>query len=346
MLSLRELSLLQQAEVVLGRRVHKGHPLHNYGAATLRSDQQKARQFFHAALIEDIRTAGGLTNTPARLTLQALYGEPNPMLGRLVALALDSTGDPLRLARRFERTEALPPYRGFRAGWKKLSWLDTVPSELLVFVGGAHAHQAGIMALRDAVIAEGFIPVVVMEFEDFVPNASRKSQTLMQRCRAVLLDVTIETPGWALELTFVKQLKVPRFGTFMAWSAADPPHAGDMTKGFEEELGIDLVAFTDPATMVAETRRWLREHVPVTSGLLQTDYFTPAPGTAGSAAYSSNARFVMSDSGAVPATLVYAPAVPTTADQRLFANRVRERSVDTEAGPKRQSQPAGDKTAS
>lgn len=333
-LSMRELEAIQSAEMHLGHRIHKGHPLHNHGVAILGADVEAARTFFHAALVEDIRTESGLTETPARMTLQELYGEPTVMLERLAELAVRTTGDPLSLARRFEKGEELPPYRGFRRKWRPLSALDGIQREALVFVGGAHANPAGIMALRRAVLAENLSPAVVLEFEDFTDNAYEKSKTIMSRCSLVLLDVLFET-GWNHELHIAAELRLPVFGGYLAWSGGDPPHANAMTKGFEAISGTKLVGATEPETMMREARRWLRQHVAGMPSSAPVTELVSAAGTATPLAISSNIGFA--DPGGVPTIMSTKSglAFATSADVKVFAGTIDSSGRMTNRGKRR-----------
>jgi len=280
----RELGLYRTGEAVLGHRLHKGHALHNLGAAILGDDPELARTHFHAAFIEDVRTdprePPELAGSIARQTLAEMFGETRPLLARLEARARSTTTDPLELARAFEAAELrLPAYRGFRRGWRTLDQLDGIPPSSLVFVAGAHALPDRMLALRQAVIECGLGPVVVAEFEDFTPNGYLKSETLMRRCGAVVLDVSYSSAGYTYELAMAKTLNLPRWAGYVAWSAGDAPHAWDMTAGLMEVMALDPVATTDDAQMLREAAAWLRGQTSLTPAIRRSDRGAgPVPG--------------------------------------------------------------------
>ena len=270
----RELEIYQVAEEASGQRVHKGHALHNLGAAILADSAEEARTLFHAAFVEDVRTDSrklpDLSGSVARQTLSEMYGEPLSLLARLVARARDTTGDPIELARAFETEEApLPAYRGFRRGWRKLDQLDGIPPEELVFVAGAYALPDRILALRRAVIDVGLTPVVVIEFEEFA-DPYAKSETLLSRCGAVLFDVSFAAAGYTYELPMTNDRGVPCWAGYVSWSTDEQPHAWDMTKGLFQRMGLEPVAAVDTDQLRVEAVAWLRRQAGLRS--------RPAPG--------------------------------------------------------------------
>jgi hypothetical protein len=288
-LSAQELDLYVKAEAEVGHRLHKGHALHNLAAAILPADPERARTHFHAAYIEDVRTAldvAEVRTTPARQTLQEMYSETPALLGRLESRARDSTTDPLELASAFETDETpLPSYRGFRRGSRKLESLDRFPRDRLIFVAGSHALPDRMLALRDAVLAERLVPVVVIEFEDFIANAYVKSDTLMERCGAVVFDVSFGAAGWDHELHIANRLGLPRFAGLVAWSTADAVHTDAMTKGFLDLIVVEPVATTTDEQLAAEARAWLRGQGSLRPALTpETEALTPI-GAAGTAYY-------------------------------------------------------------
>lgn len=270
----RELEIYRAAEEASGQRTHKGHALHNLGAAILADSAEQARTLFHAAFVEDVRTDSrelpDMSGSVARQTLAEMYGEPRSLLVRLEARARDTTGDPIELARAFETEEApLPAYRGFRRGWRKLDQLGGIPPEELVFVAGAHALPDRILALRRAVIEVGLTPVVVIEFEEFA-DPYTKSETLLSRCGAVLFDVSFAAAGYTYELPMTNDRGVPRWAGYVSWSTDEPPYAWDMTKGLFQRMGLEPVAAVDTDQLRAEAVAWLRRQ----TGLISR----PAPG--------------------------------------------------------------------
>jgi len=298
-LSQHELSIYRAIETATGRRVHKGHALHNLGAAIMADDAEEARAFFHAAFVEDVRTDPAepvaLTASPARQTLAEMYGETARLLNRLEAQARDTTGDPVDLARAFEASEApLPPYRGFRRGWRKLTELDGVPASELVFVAGAHALPDRMLALRQAVTEAGLRPVVVIEFDDFDSNPYVKSETLIRRCGAVVFDVSFSSAGYVYEMTMARSLGLPRWAGYVGWSAGDSPHSWEMTQGLEAVMTLNPVGTIDNDQLRLEATAWLREQSTLTpecrvlpagpvAAAISSDRFEPPLPAAGTA---------------------------------------------------------------
>ncbi len=291
----RELEILRVAEEATGHRVHKGHALHNLGAATLALDPAKARHLFHAAYAEDVRTSSTeVTNilpTPAGQTLAEMYGKSRDLLNRLAREARDTTSDPMELARAFGGSEDLPPYRGFRRLWRNQESLDGVPAEQLVFVAGSHGFPDRMLALRRAVVEVGLDPVLVIEFEDF-GDAFTKSRTLLLRCGAALFDVSFPNSGWQMELVLAREHEVPFWAGHVAFTAFDLPHMWSMTSGLLGTLGVEPVAAPDDDALRREAVAWLRGRVPRTASqgtaptigqapfVDQRGWSPPAPGTA------------------------------------------------------------------
>ena len=291
----RELEILRAAEAATGHRVHKGHALHNLGAATLGDDPDQARALFHAAYVEDARTSPteplNLGQTPACQTLAEMYGESRDLLDRLAHQARDTTGDPLELARAFQAGEELPLCRGFRRLWRKLESLDGVPAERLVFVAGSHGLPDRMLALRRAVAEVGLDPVLVIEFEDF-DDPFTKSRTLLLRCGAALFDVSFPNSGWEMELVMAREHGLPFWAGHVAFTAFDRPHMWAMTSGLLEKVGIVPVGAPDDDALRREAAVWLRsraipatavgESVPIggPTFVRPSGWLPPVPGTA------------------------------------------------------------------
>jgi hypothetical protein len=277
-LALEELEALREAEREAGHRLHKGHALHNHGAAIIAADSATARRFFYAAYVEDIRTFPDDPEQgwPSRRTIQSLWGDTDAALGRLADLGRDNTEDPLVVAERYETTEeGLPPFRGGAMwGVRKVKVLDHLDPSQLVFVGGGYASPEGIVALRLAVADVDLIPVVVAEFEDF-DKAYPKSETLMGRCSLGLIDVSRSEAGWREEIDIAERLGVPLFVGHIAWSSGEPPHLNDMAAGNLERLALKSVATVSAAQLRIEAAKWLRAHVALRPVTLGTIYVKP-----------------------------------------------------------------------
>jgi hypothetical protein len=287
-LALEELELIHRAEREAGHRLHKGHALHNHGAAIIATDSAAARRFFYAAFVEDVRTFPDDTQQqwPSRRTIQELWGDTSPALARLADLGRDNTHSPLTVAERYETTEEdLPPFRGGAMwGVRKLKVLDGLDPNQLVFVGGGYAAPEGIVALRQAVGEVHLTPVVVAEFEDF-DEPYRKSEALMKRCSLGLVDVSRPEAGWREEIPIAEHLGLPLFIGHIAWSSGDAPHLNDMTAGKLKSLALKSVGTVSSAQLRSEAAKWLRAQLalrPVGSGprYVMPDLGTSAIGTA------------------------------------------------------------------
>ncbi len=265
-LALEELEAIRAAEREAGHRFHKGHALHNRGAAIIAADSAAARRFFYGAYVEDLRTFPDDTEQqwPSRRTIQALWGDTDAALARLAELGRDNTDDPLTVAERYETTEDdLPPFRGGAMwGIRKLKILDGLNASQLVFVGGGYASPEGIVALRQAVSDVGLLPVVVAEFEEF-DKAYPKSEALMRRCSLGLIDVSRPEAGWREEIGIAERLGLSLFLGHIAWSSGDPPHLNDMTAGNLERHDLKSVGTVSAAQLRSEAAKWLRAHIPI-----------------------------------------------------------------------------------
>jgi hypothetical protein len=302
-LARQELELLREAEVAADHRLHKGHALHNLGAATLGRDHDEARRFFHGAYVEDVRSYPDPSGSVARATLQELYGETDRLMDELGERARASHADPLDVAQTFEADNELPEYRGLRKLWRELGSIEGIPAKHLVFVAGAHVVSDRMEALRKAVIKVGLFPVVVLEFVDFDKNAYTKSKTLISRCGAVLFDVSYSAAGYAYELRFAQDTGLPRWAGYVSWSAGDAPHAWAMTNGLFDEMGLRPAGTTSNTSLAKEAEVWLRQRL--VDGELEL-LPSPAPAAQSGLDVSSPADFRM------PApNLVFPPEPPT-----------------------------------
>lgn len=260
----RELEMLMALEKRTGRRVHKGHALHNIAVAIVAIDSDRARTYFHAAHAEDARTfprrAPKTWAWLARRMLQDLYGERSSGTRALEGVARDSVEDPLRLAAAFEADQGpdLGTYRGLIGGWRDETELDTFSRDDLVFVGGSHANPDHMRALRQAVVDVGLEPVVVIEFRDRPgDNPHVKSERLMARCGRALFDLSFST-GQILELPMALAAELPAFVGFIGGSVRAELHASDMTKGLLARAGIEPEATVGTEQLREAARAWLR----------------------------------------------------------------------------------------
>jgi len=259
----RELAEILAYEARTGRRVHKGHALHNIGVVIAPQEPLAARVYFHAAFVEDVRTypdrqPEGLGL--ARTTLVESYQERLSALEDLAGQARDTLTDPLELAAAFEEEqgEDLGLYVGLRSGWRDESDIADFGPEQLVFVAGWHGLPHHMKALRDAVTAVGLEPVVVMEFRDLEgEDEASKSERLMRLCGRAVFDVSLDG-GWSVELAWAEG-RMPFFAGYVVGSVSGARHGSGMIRGLFARSKVTPEAVVDTAQLAEAARAWLKK---------------------------------------------------------------------------------------
>jgi hypothetical protein len=265
--SREEYELYLAAESASGRRLHKGHALHNIGVAIHARDPEEGRTYFHAAHIEDARSFPGGSQEHgwiARQMLLNLYGERLSLIEQVETLARSSNDEPVRLARRFAAEKGtFEEFHGITEGWRSESELDQFSSDQLVFCGGSRALPMGFKALAAGAEAANLQPVVVMEFEDQPGELPyRKSLRLLDRCRLAAFDIS-DPQGQIEEMTVAERSGTPIFAAFISNDPLDKQHGSSMHVGLVDAAGTRARACRGYDEMEAEVRDWCRAQPPV-----------------------------------------------------------------------------------
>jgi hypothetical protein len=284
-----EYELYLEAERLGGKRLHKGHPLHNVGVAIYAIRTDEARTYFHAAHAEDVRTYG--TEDPgllARRMLLDLFGEPVTDLEELAELARASDEDPLTLARRFEDAHGpFAAYIGLSAGWRKESDLDPYGAHQLVFCAGAHSQPDRLKAIADGVRDAGLQPVIVMEFENLEgENEYAKSLRLLDRCALAAFDMSAQS-GQLMEMTIAERSGKPFFYGYVSNDPLEKPHGSRMPQGAAASAGTKPTAFRSNEELRALVRAWAERAGPMAALTGESNYLR-APGLSARQPLGSN----------------------------------------------------------
>lgn len=267
-----EYALYLEAERQQGRRLHKGHALHNLGIILLWGAQaEEARTYFHAAHAEDARSIDPDDSRPwgwlARQTLLELFGEGRSVVEKLAEMARSSTEDPLDLARRFEAANApFANYRGVRPSWRDEASLDGYAAAQLVFCAGSHSLPHHLKAIADGVRAAGLEPLIVLEFVNAAgyDDASKveqarldyeKSERLLGRCGLVVIDMS-DPHGQSVELQIAKAAKQPMFVGFSSLDPLDEMHGSSMYLGAAVAAGATRRPFRSTDELRDEVQGW------------------------------------------------------------------------------------------
>lgn len=333
-----ELEELRHIERERGQRLHKGHALHSIGVALVPRDHVHARTYFHAALVEDVRT---YPDGPpegwgrARQVLVELYGQRLSALDELAGLARDTVSDPVALADAFEKDQGgdLGIYVGLRAASRNEADLDGVDATSLVFVAGTHAFPHHMTALRDAVADCGLTPVVVMEFKSRPDDDDyTKSERLMGRCGRAVFDLSY-LQGQMLELPMAALVyRIPFFAGFIEGTVTGELHGTGMVRGLLDKASVKPESVIDTAQLKEAARAWLRRQGALATpplarrDAITTDMLGAIGGTASpyGETIGSNTPFLPEDLPAVPSGEGYIRNVESSmANVDYWAERLR-----------------------
>ncbi len=138
-----ELLSIQDEEVLLGRRLHKGHALYNLGVVLFGSEPPSARTYIAAAHVEDVRTWPRRlpAHTVAARVLEDLFRFPRRLVAALGKLGRVTDDDPVELAEWFEAENVLPPIIEVPvAGSRPTDDLNRIPVARRVFLGGNYSR--------------------------------------------------------------------------------------------------------------------------------------------------------------------------------------------------------------
>lgn len=353
----RELEAIRALEVEQGHRIHKGHALHQAGIALYSRDPLRARAYFHAAHVEDVRTyPDGRPEGFGRAfdMLESLYQERHSAIRDLEDLASDTVSDPLELARKFEADQGddLGIYVGIVEASRDESDLDGVERSDLVFVAGTHANPDHMQALRDAATRKGLKPLIVREFRDQPgDNDYTKSERIMARCSLALFDLS-SLQGQMMELPMAGLVhKIPFFAGFINGTVSGELHGTGMVKGFLEKVGVEPEAVVNTEQLGESARAWLTKQLRERATRLVGEVAPPGPlapydvhtgpgtaapylpmpvdypypdagASAGNFATGSNTPLVLSEeSNAIPSGEGYIPEAPFVPSSGLVDRR-------------------------
>ncbi len=266
-----ELGLLIEAERLAGRRLHKGHPLHNLGVAHYASAPGPARLFFMAAHAEDIRLwpRRRPRDAPflAEQMLRSLYGEMQSTLAVLGRLARrDIWRDPRQVAE--EVVGRVPPPSMHTRTEAELSDEDLrrVPVERRIFVGGSYSSALDrIDIIETAVRGRGFEPVIVAQYRNRVIGRGRrerarpKSFRLLEMCSAAVFEGTARVePGWWPELERIVQVRqIPALVAYFALHRTDDIHTSSMFPRKDDHPDLEIVPWGDHDHLRRVVEWWL-----------------------------------------------------------------------------------------
>lgn len=249
-----ELDLLYQAEQQAGRRLHKGHPLHNIAVSYFAQDPTQARRYFIAAAAEDARTWRGTRNGQplAELMLRRLYGAGDAFLRRLRREARQNPevdGRELRVAGSDLAPKPAFPARIFDV--RSEEDLHKVEQARRVFVGGSYpGAQDRLDTIARTLRTAGYRPVIVAEYETLPDESPRtKSFRLLDQCGGAVFDGTVqERPGWWPEVEHIVQVQVQPIPTLIVFVTDSPDRKYTASSMFPTEAdhpGMTFMGFAN-----------------------------------------------------------------------------------------------------
>lgn len=224
-----ELQLLRDAEGASGRRLHKGHPLHNLGVAWFPTRPELARRHFMAAHAEDIRLWPRRRprgwNFLALRMLRSLFDETRSVILRLEKLARRQPGtDPLRVADDVIRGTPLPDVPARIENYLDENLLDGIAADRRVFVGGSYPLALDRIDVIEAAVREAqYEPVIVNQYRTISGDTPRtKSFRLLDKCSAAAFEGSGRAdPGWWPELEHIVQVRpIPTLVAFFGRKGA------------------------------------------------------------------------------------------------------------------------------
>jgi hypothetical protein len=263
----RELDLLFQAEYQSGRRLHKGHPLHNIAITYFAQDPVQARQWFIAAAAEDARTwrrrARGWQPL-AQQMLRRLYGATDAFISRVNREARRNPEvDPRELQVAFADAGPQPVFPARIVGVRREEDLHAVEEGHRIFVGGSYpGAQDRLDTIARAVVAAGYEPVIVAEYETLPGERPRtKSFRLLDHCRGAIFDGTVQVaPGWWPEVERIVQVQdqpIPTLIVYVADRADRKYTSSSMFPSEADHPGMTFLGFADNEHLGRVVNWWL-----------------------------------------------------------------------------------------
>lgn len=281
-----ELALLRQAEDASGRRLHKGHPLHNLGVAWFRRRPDVARRHFFGAHAEDVRLWPRLRPSSweflAERMLRSLFRETTETIRRLERLARRNPGqDPLEVAE--EAIADRPPPRFPERIESVLTEEDLlqIPGGRRVFVGGSYPSSMDrIDIIETACRNRGYEPVVVAQYQGLPGERSRpKSFRLLGMCSAAVFEGTSRVePGWWPEIERIVQVKpMPTLVAYLALHADDEIHTSSMFPRKEDHRDLDIHPWGNTDHLRDTVGWWLDRLASATAPVLTVEAQSEGP---------------------------------------------------------------------
>ena len=262
-----ELDLLYGAEQASGRRLHKGHPLHNIAVSYFALDPARARQYFIAAAAEDARTwrrrAKGWQPLAERM-LRRLYGASDAFIRRVNREARQRPDiDPRELRVALAEGVDQPHFPARIVGVRREADLHAVESGRRIFVGGSYpGAQDRLDTIARAVWAAGDEPVIVAEYETLPDESPRtKSFRLLDHCGGAIFDGTVkERPGWWPEVERIVQVQmepIPTLIVFVADRADRKYTSSSMFPSEADHAGMTFQGFANNEHLGRVVKWWL-----------------------------------------------------------------------------------------
>jgi len=253
-----------------GRRYHKGHALHNIGAALYSRNPQAALKYFLLAYVEDLLyqpegQEDAADTLPAGKTLSGVYIVKEDLLAALKALAKNAkTNGPViqnpesviksldknlskylsDKTKALAATEVLRKPGQFQSEWKRR-----------VFVGGSYSnHIAEIERIGKLCVKLGRDPVIASQFETPPHRIHHHALMLLHECRAAIFEVSDDV-GQLMEIERLRDYQV----SALMLCQKDKNRLSAMLKTLFEFSDCQFEQYSTMEEMDMHVRRFLKQ---------------------------------------------------------------------------------------
>jgi hypothetical protein len=261
-----------------GARVHKGHPLHNAGFATVNLDVKEALNYFLLAYIEDVlseRREGQARSTPAFKTLTTGYGisqktiedlenwvrtrkqakirqfDPGDELESFKTRKVRMPGEivELRLGDTLMITHTVTATGSLQAAPRAKRSIDDLPGTYSsrVFIGGSYANENTLHEIEEYVKECGLTGIVAIDYESPVDDDAKLLNIhdldvlLIHMSRYAIFELSFPGAQYGEIEWAIRFLNKPTYGVKSERSPSVSPHIADL---FREEAKREVFTYS------------------------------------------------------------------------------------------------------